>query len=90
MSIKGPKIGTDDTWPTIMLPTTSAYEADISIQLVEKKTEAGEMPRPSPNGLFLKATKDIHQQPGVTIVSDGNTYGGYTWIVHSYSFLKSL
>ena len=73
MSIKGKKFGNKDSWPTILLPDTPAYEADILIQLVEKNTEAGRMPRPSPNGLYLKATKDVHQQSGVTIVSDGNT-----------------
>ena len=82
MSIKGPKIDNEDSWPTIKLPETSAYAADIWIQLVEKTTDEGKMPRPSPNGLYLKATKDVHQQPGVDVVSDGKTdpdsKGGYT------------
>ena len=94
VSIKGQKVCGRDSWPTIRISKTSAFNAEVWIQLVEKDNDAGNLPCPSPNGLYLKAIKDV--DPGlefpisdknvVHILSDGRTDGEKIWILHLLSF----
>ena len=73
--IKGPRSGNVDTWPTFKIPSTPAYQADIWIQLAEHKNNTGNMPIPSPNGLFLKTGKGVNKRDGIEVLSNGDENG---------------
>ena len=58
---------------------------------MEKNNNAGNIPRPSPNGLYLKEIKDVDQHRGFNVISDGRIVhvlsngrkdGEYAWMLH--------